>query len=111
MLLVEKHNLYSIRAENQQQVLRLLWTLALLYWYLALSKTATLRRKERTFRDIYVLALRWNLFSAKAHGKSIQFYMVLPATVAMVTFPCCRADAGTTIPWGLRVPVMALGIC
>lgn len=29
----------------------------------------------------------------------------------MVTFPCCSADAGTTIPWGLSVPVMALWIC
>lgn len=47
-------------------------------------------------------------FSAKACGKGVRVSMVLPATVAMVTFPCCRAEAGTTIPWGLSVPVMAL---
>lgn len=42
-----------------------------------------------------------------------QFFLhcVIPATVAIVTFPCCNADAGTIIPWGLSVPAMALGIC
>lgn len=33
-------------------------------------------------------------------------------TVVMVTFPDCRADAGTTIwPWGLMEPDMELGVC
>lgn len=41
----------------------------------------------------------------------VSFYCVIPATVAIVTFPCCNADAGTIIPWGLSVPAMALGIC
>lgn len=47
-------------------------------------------------------------FCTKAQGKSVLFSVSIPATVAMVTFPCCSADAGTTIPWGLRVPEMAL---
>lgn len=41
----------------------------------------------------------------------VLLYCVIPATVAIVTFPCCNADAGTIIPWGLSVPAMALGIC
>lgn len=67
-----------------------------------------IRRKEG--KDTYTCARSkiTDQFSAKARGKSVRVSMVLPATVAMVTFPCCSADAGTTIPWGLSVPVMAL---
>lgn len=33
-------------------------------------------------------------------------------TVVMVTFPGCRADAGTMIwPWGLMEPDRELGVC
>ena len=73
---------------------------ALLCWKRALIKTGLCA----------CLILTQRTFFCKS-SRTVSFSVLIPATVAMVTFPCCSADAGTTIPWGLSVPVMALWIC
>lgn len=40
----------------------------------------------------------------KCHKKHPPDTTCVGFTAVTVTLPCCRADAGTTIPWGLRAP-------
>lgn len=72
--------------------------LVVLYWELALIRNLGYVLLHSNMKDLFLQKLK----------ESVSFSITVPATVAMVTFPCCKADAGTTIPWGLRVPVMAL---